>query len=333
MTGFSSVKPVLMRIPFLLALSALAAASSHAEDKPKQLVVISFDGAHDNKLWERSLKLSVKTGAKFTYFLSCTFLMSPDERHAYQGPHQKPGRSNTGFSQTKEEVRERLGHIWQAHLAGHEIGSHACGHFDGKDWSNADWEQEFADFDKTLLTAWKANDAGDQEPKEWADFVRTDIRGFRAPYLSYGSGLLPALKAHGFRYDASLVSKGPAMAEDQQGIMRFALPRIPEGPEDRLVIGMDYNLFVRHSGGLNSPGRSKEFEARTLAAFRQAFEAQYSGARIPLQLGFHFVEMNGGAYWNALDTFLTETCGKPDVACVNYAQAIGLEKKADGSGF
>jgi hypothetical protein len=32
--------------------------------------------------------------------------------------------------------------------------------------------------------------------------------GFRVPYLSYGMSLVPALKAHGFRYDASLVSKG-----------------------------------------------------------------------------------------------------------------------------
>ena len=31
---------------------------------------------------------------------------------------------------------------------------------------------------------------------------------------------------------------------------------------------------------------------------------------------------------------LTETCGKPDVACVSYAQAIGMMKgKADGSAF
>ena len=97
---------------------------------------------------------------------------------------------------------------------------------------------------------------------------------------------------------------------------------------------MDYNLFVRHSGGLNSPGRADEFSARTLEAFRSAFKRQYEGKRVPLQLGFHFVEMNGGAYWDALDTFLTETCSKPDVACVNYAQAIGMLKgKTEGSAF
>jgi peptidoglycan/xylan/chitin deacetylase (PgdA/CDA1 family) len=311
-----------------------AAAEKLPSPRPKQMVIVSFDGAHDNRLWERSLSLSEKTGAKFTYFLSCTFLMSQPARHAYQGPHQKRGRSNTGFAQDEAEVRTRLAHIWQAHRNGHDIGSHACGHFDGKDWTKADWAQEFATFDNTLLAAWRDNGAADQEPAGWAAFVRNDIKGFRVPYLSSGASLVPALKAHGFAYDASLVSKGPAPMALDGGLMRFALPRIAEGPEGRLVIAMDYNLYVRHSGGLNSPGRAAQFSERTLAAFRRAFDAQYAGDRIPLQLGFHFVEMNGGAYWGALERFLGETCAKPDVACVSYAQAIAMaEKKAVGTAF
>jgi hypothetical protein len=318
----------------LALLSAASAVAAPAEEKPKQLVIVSYDGAHTNQLWDRSLRLSEKTGAKFTYFLSCTFLMSQAERHAYQAPHQKRGRSNTGFAQDPAEVRTRLAHIWQAHMTGQDIGSHACGHFDAKDWSQADWAQEFADFDRTLLTAWKENGAADQEPQGWADFVKNDIKGFRVPYLSTGSSLVPALKAHGFRYDASLVSKGPASVVNDDGLMRFALPRIPEGPSGKLVIAMDYNLYVRHSKGRDDIARAPTFEARTLAAFRDAFNTQYRGERIPLQLGFHFVEMNGGAYWNALDTFLTETCSKPDVACVNYAQALDMaKKKAAGTAF
>jgi peptidoglycan/xylan/chitin deacetylase (PgdA/CDA1 family) len=322
-----------------LAAAALALLSSTAlaeEGKPKQLVIISFDGAHDNALWERSRKLAKKTGAHFTYFLSCTYLINPADRHAYRAPGEKAGRSATGWAQSVPEIQARLGNIWQAHLEGHEIGSHACGHFDGKDWTKAEWRQEFADFDTALGDAWKNNDFRELEPAGWRDFVRDDIKGFRAPYLSTGHGLISALKADGFVYDASLVSKGPAPVDHDGGLLRFALPRIAEGPENRLVIGMDYNLFIRHSGGFNSPARAPEFEARTLAAFRKAFEQQYDGDRVPLQLGFHFVEMNGGAYWAALDTFLTETCGKPDVACVSYAQAIATMKqgkKAEGSAF
>src|SRR5690606_30941691 len=114
-------------------------------------------------------------------------------------------------------------------------------------------------------------------------------------------GLVEALKAFGFAYDASLVSQGPAMPKTAGGLVRFSLPLIPEGPERRPVIAMDYNLFVRHSAGIENRKDSARFEARTLDAFRAAFEAQYAGERVPLQLGFHFVEMNGGAYWRAFE--------------------------------
>ena len=157
-----------------------------------------------------------------------------------------------------------------------------------------------------------------------SDFVRTDIQGFRAPYLSPGRHLVAALKAENYAYDASLVSKGPAFPEIEDGLPRFALPLIPEGPKQKPVIAMDYNLFARHSRAVETPDTDGAFEARALAAFRAAFEAEYAGERRPLQLGFHFVEMNGGAYWRALARFVTDVCGKPDVACITYQAALPL---------
>ncbi|MCA1367802.1 polysaccharide deacetylase [Bradyrhizobium sp. BRP14] len=305
--------------------------------KSKQLVIVSFDGAHDNALWEKSLAMAKRTSAHFTYFLSCTFLMTKaDGKRSYKAPGQKPGRSNVGFAQSREEIAIRAGHIWQAHLEGHDIGSHACGHFDGKGWSKADWESEFASFRTALLEAWKKAGTAEAEPAGWADFAQKGIKGFRAPYLSLSDGLLPALKDFHFTYDASLVTKGPGWPTEDS-MPRFGLPLIPEGPSHRPVIGMDYNLFIRHSMGVENKKDSVRFEERTLAAYRDAFRKEYEGERIPLQLGFHFVEMNGGAYWRALDRFLTEACGKPDVACVSYAEALPLidsaRKKADRSAF
>ncbi|MGO6684014.1 polysaccharide deacetylase, partial [Rhizobium leguminosarum] len=49
---------------------------AEAADRPKQLVIISFDGAHDNELWLKSREMAAKNGAHFTYFLSCTCLMN-----------------------------------------------------------------------------------------------------------------------------------------------------------------------------------------------------------------------------------------------------------------
>ena len=139
------------------------------------------------------------------------------------------------------------------------------------------------------------------------------------------------MRARGLSYDASAVSNGPLPPELESAVARFALPLIPEGPRQRPIIGMDYNLFVRHSAGIETPSKSEEFEARALDAFRSAFEAEYTGERRPLQLGFHFVEMNGGAYWNALERFVDEVCGQPEVACVTYQEAIRRLKPADGS--
>ena len=306
--------------------------------KEKQLVIVSFDGAHDNALWEKSLAMASRTGAHFTYFLSCTFLMTKaDAKREYKAPGQKPGRSNVGFAQSREEIAVRAANIWRAHLEGHDIGSHACGHFDGGGWSKADWESEFTAFRTALRDAWKKAGKPEAEPPGWADFAEHGIEGFRAPYLSLSDGLLPAVKDFGFTYDASLVTKGPGWPMTKDGMPRFGLPLIPEGPSRRPVIGMDYNLFIRHSMGVENRKDSARFEERTLEAYRKAFHKEYDGERIPLQLGFHFVEMNGGAYWRALDRFLTETCGKPEVACVSYAEALPLieeaRKKADRSAF
>ncbi|OCW55673.1 polysaccharide deacetylase [Hoeflea olei] len=313
-----------------LAVTA-AIPAAQAESRPAQLVIVSFDGAHDNVMWERSLKMAEKTGAHFTYFLSCTFLMSKAERKGYTAPGKSAGASNIGFAPDHADVENRLNHIWTAYRAGHEIGSHGCGHFDGGAWTKAQWSQEFDQFDAALRTAWTTIGQKDKEPDGWQEMAENSVKGFRAPYLSSGEGLFAALAEHGFAYDASTVSRGPAVPDTKRKPARFALPLIPEGPHERRVIAMDYNLFVRHSKAEETPEHKAEFEERSLTAFEAAFREQYDGARIPLQLGFHFVPMNGGAYWDALETLLTDVCGKPDVECVTYSEALSQLKTASRS--
>lgn len=317
---------------FRVASVALAAAAftlpAQSEDKKhQQLVIVSFDGAHDNDLWEKSRAIGERTGARFTYFLSCTFLMTRDQRWSYRAPNEKKGRSNVGFARTKKEVRERLNHIWDARNEGHEIANHACGHFDGKNWSEADWVKELRTFRSTLASAWKNAGAEEDQPQGWDAFVREDVIGFRAPYLSTSGHLSAALRETGHSYDASGVSKGPSVPRTSSRLSAFDLPLIPEGPRNRRVIAMDYNMFVRHSGGIENPSKTTLFEERTYQAFRRAFDRQYNGQRRPLQIGLHFVEMNGGAYWRATERLLEEVCGDPEVACVTYNEALRIQKE------
>ncbi|MGN6145439.1 MAG: polysaccharide deacetylase, partial [Mesorhizobium sp.] len=70
------------------AFSACLAASAAFADppsawkplRPKQAVIISFDSARDISQWQRSRALAKRTGAHFTYFLSCVFLLTPETR-------------------------------------------------------------------------------------------------------------------------------------------------------------------------------------------------------------------------------------------------------------
>jgi peptidoglycan/xylan/chitin deacetylase (PgdA/CDA1 family) len=284
-------------------------------------VIISFDGAQPVEQWQRSRNLAARTGATFTYFLSCVYLLSAEHKHDYEAPGQKPGKSNVGFAASKEDVAARLQQIWLAHGEGHDIASHACGHFDGADWSRADWDSEFRSFRSIVENAYAINGI-DGEPAGWRQFADSDIKGFRAPYLSTGQGLYQALRDSGFAYDASGVSRGPVRPLPDGGIVRFALPQVPEGPSARRVIAMDYNMFVRHSGGFERVDKDAVFENRAFDAFENAFNAEYQGKRTPLQLGFHFTLMNGGAYWRALERFAGDVCQKPGVACISYRDYI-----------
>jgi peptidoglycan/xylan/chitin deacetylase (PgdA/CDA1 family) len=302
-----------------------------AEETAPQYVVISFDGAHDNALWRRSRALGEETGAHFTYFLSCVYLLSPETRHEYQAPNRSAGRSNVGFGETKQDVAERLTQIWTARSEGHEIASHGCGHYDGKDWRKADWLGEFASFTRIVRDAFAINGIPD-EPDDWKHFVETEISGFRAPYLSASSSLLKALGQSGFHYNASAVSNGPETADRSGTVVSYALPTVPEGPKARRIIAMDYNLFVRHSGGIERRSDAALFSERAYQAFKTAYEAERGGRRRPLQLGFHFVLMNGGAYWDALERFAREVCGRPDTRCVSYSELEALTGAGKGAG-
>lgn len=298
-----------------------------APAKPKQAVIISFDSARDISQWKRSRALAARTGAHFTYFVSCVFLLSPETRKEYTAPGKTSGKSNIGFAASKQEVTERLEQIRFAVSEGHDIGSHGCGHFDGKDWSKADWLSEFGSFSHILENAYSIN-AIAPEPAGWRDIARKVV-GFRAPYLSANEALYRVLPKAGFLFDASGVSRGPALPPTGNGITRFSLPQIPEGPRPRPVIAMDYNLYVRHSGGFERPSKAAEFANRTYDAFRAAFDTQYQGKRIPLELGFHFTLMNDGAYWNALERFAGEVCTKPDVECISYRDYVSRQRTSE----
>src|SRR5262249_56727378 len=84
-------------------------------------------------------------------------------------------------------------------------------------------------------------------------FEHQRVVGFRAPYLGAGSGLFPALKAHGFRYDASRISPAAAWPDKVDGLWRFNLAPLRISGSGRGTLSMDYNFFVAPSPAPNHP--------------------------------------------------------------------------------
>ena len=318
-----------MRLAAALAFSLMSlvwcvsahALPPHAERDPVQYVAISFDGSRSVDIWKATRAFAHEHDIRFTFFLSCTYFLHRGNRRLYRAPGRAIGRSGIGFAASAEEIAERLEQINLARAEGHDLGSHACGHFDGRHWSETQWEAEFNSFKSILTDAYTNNDLVG-EPGDWAEIVDLEIRGFRAPFLARNAAMDRVLARRGFRYDASRIGHWDALPERRaDGVWNFPLAVIPEGGSKRpVVLSMDYNLYVRHSRARELPERAAEFRERTLKAYMRYFAKSYYGNRTPVHIGHHFSEWNGGAYWDALKAFASTVCAYRDVECVGYSE-------------
>src|SRR5262245_52172963 len=71
----------------------------------------------------------------FTFFVSGSNFIADASRNIYEGPHQRRGYSRISFGGTSEQVRKRVEYVNALYQDGHEIASHAVGHFNGAAWS------------------------------------------------------------------------------------------------------------------------------------------------------------------------------------------------------
>ncbi len=136
------------------------------------------------------------------------------------------------------------------------------------------------------------------------------------------------LKEQHFRYDASGVNTKPDTwpTKNEDGLWLFSLGQIPLAGTRNVTIAMDYNFFsaqsqardvVRHG----SPAWERDYQ-QTLKSYENYFEKNYNGNRAPVIIGHHFSTWNDGMYWQTLKDFAQETCGKPEVYCVNFRELV-----------
>jgi hypothetical protein len=319
-------------------------------ERPPQFVVVSFDGAGWDEMWQHWFGVAARVPFRFTGFLSGVYLLSDATRDHYHPPGYPAGTSAigwTGAADVPVEIRD----LNRALAAGDEIGTHFNGHFcvgaglptGGSSWTTSDWDAELDQFFALVAHA----DANNGLTRPRLDLTAADIHGERTPCLEgTPQALFPSLRSHGLEYDASFsrtglawptrtgptrtgpTRTGPTRA---RGIWQLGMPvfpvhgTLPDGRTGVPVTAMDYNYYFTQRGA-SSSGLTPEESARdgrqVLATYRDMYHAAYAGNRAPLILGNHFNDWNGGAYVDALTTFVEQTCGRPQTLCVTFSDLV-----------
>lgn len=303
--------------------------------RPPQLVVVSFDGAGWDRMWQHWFEVSSRVPFRFTAFLSGVYLLSDATRDHYHPPGYPAGTSEIGWlppADVPVEIRD----LDRALAAGDEIGTHFNGHFcvgsgvptGGNTWTTADWDAELDQF--FSLVAHADRDNGLTRPH--LDLTASDIHGERTPCLEGTPGaLFPALRSHGLEYDASFSRTGLAWPTRAGGIWQLGMPvfpvhgTLPDGRTGAPVTAMDYNYYFSQRGASSTgltPAQSARDGAQVLATYRDLYHAAYTGNRAPVVLGNHFNDWNHSAYVDALTTFVEQTCTRPHTECVTFSDLV-----------
>lgn len=304
------------------ACAMLLPRAPAAADRPAQYVAIAFDNCTELERWQEWSDFAAaleRDGivARFTFFVSGINFIADARKDIYQPPREPRGRSRINFGGTPRDVASRIGYINGLRRKGHEIASHAVGHFDGRHWSAADWQKEFDSFDTAFAHIAAVNDLA---AGAGFDFPVREIAGFRAPYLATSPGLYEVMSRGRFRYHANGGKEPDAWPVKEGGLWAFSLANIRLAGGRRRTLSMDYNFLVAQSLGLDDARNRDRHRQQMLESYLDYFRANYAGNRAPIHIGHHFSDYQGGAYREALKDFVRSVCGLPEVRCTTYAR-------------
>ncbi len=295
-------------------------ASEQGVARPPQFVLLAFDGSLNLDFWEESRRFAKENNVKWTYFISGVYFLANEKKAAYHAPHHSVGSSDIGFGGASSDVPLRVKQVIGVHEDGHEIASHANGHYDGTTWTAEDWESEFDQFDQLVF------EAGGKNGVDVADlpFDKRSVVGFRAPLLGQGPGLYKALANRGFAYDTSMTAAPNYWPENKNGVWNFPLARLRIVGSGRSTLSMDYNFYFADSKGLPDSANKATYKKQMIDTYMQYFQGNYVGNRAPVHIGHHFAKWNGGAYWEAMQEFAKRVCTLPEVTCGTYRDLLAF---------
>jgi hypothetical protein len=293
-------------------------AAAQSSERPPQFVLLAFDGSLNLDFWAESRAFAQQSGAKYTYFMSGTYFIPDAKKGIYNGPQHGVGKSDIGFGGPSANIELRLQQVKKAHDEGHEMASHANGHFDGSTWTEGDWDSEFAQFNPLIF---KAAETAGVTPVDLG-FGIQDVKGFRAPLLGFSAGLYKTLAKNNFAYDTSKSGAPNYWPEKLSGVWNFPLAQVRIVGSGKRTLSMDYNFYYSQSAGVSKPENKDAYKKEMLDTYMKYFQDNYFGNRAPVHIGHHFSKWNGGAYWEAMQAFTKRVCGLPEVKCVTYGELV-----------
>lgn len=351
--------------------------SARSFERPPQFVLMAFDGSLNLNFWQNSRDFAKRLKAdqkplNFTYFLSGVYWLGEKNYTKYIPPQvasryendpaglismleqrerdandpkvststktsQRGRFSDIGFGVDAAEISQRIMQVNLANEEGHEMGSHANGHWDGsaagKNYDKDDWDFEIKQFMNLIFNAFQNNKIrpSNKFPQGY-NFTQSEMIGFRAPVLGTSPGLWPALEENGFKYDTSMTSMPnywPQKLSSHNNLWNFPLAQFKIVGTKKNTLSMDYNFYVSQSGGVSQPENKELFKKQMIDTYMEYFNNNYYGNRAPLHIGHHFSQWNGGAYWEAMQEVAKNVCGLPEVRCVTNAEYMNWLESLD----
>jgi hypothetical protein len=294
-----------------------------AVPRPPQFLLLSYDNDSDFQVIDQLRGIAQRDHAKVTFFMSGVFMYDWEHRNLYQPPDRAAGSSSVGFQISRggltppATVAATVASLRAAQTEGDELGVHFMGHFCGpggvNTWTQSNWTAEIAQWNRATSqvdSLMGLNTGG-------GPLLHAPLGG-RTPCLEGDpNAYIPAYAAAGYNYDSSSVRALNQWPSKQNGVWRFGIPSIATLDGRPSVLAADYNFWVRY-GDEGSQAR----EDMIYQSLLNAFEADYNGNRAPFEAVAHTTVLMGGAFYRAEDRLLAKECGRPEVRCGTYSDAV-----------
>jgi peptidoglycan/xylan/chitin deacetylase (PgdA/CDA1 family) len=296
-----------------------------------KIVLISFDGSGYFDMWEQTMlfaKDHEDEGLKFTYFISAPYFITNKECKENDIPYWaleelSPLKPYCKIQEDKyiNSVIRRREYAKIAMKEGHEIGSHLGGHYDGKKWSQEQWQKEMKWF---------------RDVMKISKIDNNKIVGIRVPYLSTNKEYYKAVEIDGgYLYDSSkgynknmgYTAKCEIPIKSMMVVTNSATYVLKHNDRHYYTLPFDeaFQSWLNKNYYKNIDNKDIENIYYDSLCYKYLDIDDY----YPLQICLHFEPINNGAYYNAMVRFVDWVSDK-DPIYMTYRQYYDYIKKGEG---